>query len=254
MRRIVFDPTALSGSLADWFIDWEAKARTANVAACQQVERGEAPRLKSDLWSELKRWLLKEVFGHKCAYCETDFSGVSDYGAAEHYRPKGAVKRLEDGRPRAVRLGDEVHPGYYWLAHDWHNLIPACDLCNTGGKADLFPIAGRYVFSHTEVSGPDGWDRLNDIEQPLILHPYFDTPESHLRFGSHGTIAARDESVRGRVTIEVCDLERERLREKRMQQQEQARSALLTAWATAKGTGEPFQKYAIFRGSSPGRC
>ena len=43
----------------------------------------------------------------KCAYCETNVT--KRYNDVEHFRPKKT---------------------YYWLGHDWRNLLYSCDLCN----------------------------------------------------------------------------------------------------------------------------
>ncbi|MEF9674035.1 hypothetical protein QNM99_25505 [Pseudomonas sp. PCH446] len=40
----------------------------------------------------------------------------------EHYRPKGAVSE------------DASHPGYWWVAMDWDNLLPSCIDCNRKRK------------------------------------------------------------------------------------------------------------------------
>nr|WP_147299326.1 hypothetical protein [Cupriavidus taiwanensis] len=60
---------------------------------------------------------LRKLAGGNCAYCESKIGGV---GAreVEHYRPKGGIKGLTN------------HPGYWWLAHDWENLLPTCRDCN----------------------------------------------------------------------------------------------------------------------------
>jgi hypothetical protein len=93
---------------------------------------------------------LKKLFSGKCAYCET-FIEQNHPGAVEHFRPKGAVS---DEDFNVVRIGSGAnqinHPGYYWLAYEWLNLLPACYDCNTfryhgdlkigAGKNERFPI------------------------------------------------------------------------------------------------------------------
>ncbi|MGZ2452482.1 hypothetical protein ACVIRO_005299 [Rhizobium ruizarguesonis] len=107
----------------------------------------------------------------------------------EHYRPKGRI------------AGVANHPGYWWLAMVWDNLLPSCIDCNRrrwqdlpqfpeslaqllvapemqGGKAslgkqDLFPIAGAARATAT-VPGID--------EQPDLINPCVDDPEEHLVF------------------------------------------------------------------------
>lgn len=155
------------------------------------------------------RHALDALFHGKCAYCESryDVSGPVDI---EHYRPKGEVDE------------DENHPGYWWLAATWDNLLPSCLDCNrrrfqstpanmssvtalaTGqlagdlvaiktGKNSVFPITGsRAMDRATGTSTSD----LED-EAPLLLHPCNDAPSEHLRFyiaedGNHiGLVLAR---------------------------------------------------------------
>ena len=65
---------------------------------------------------EVKR-RLEDLFHGKCAYCESFYAAQAPVDI-EHYRPKGAV---ED---------DPDHPGYWWLAMAWENLLPSCIDCN----------------------------------------------------------------------------------------------------------------------------
>ena len=53
---------------------------------------------------------LRTLTEGKCAYCESKINAV---GAreVEHYRPKGGIEGVAD------------HPGYWWLAHTWDNLL-----------------------------------------------------------------------------------------------------------------------------------
>src|SRR5207245_1184653 len=97
----------------------------------------------------------------------------------EHWRPKGGV--INDN-------GDEIEPGYYWLAAEWNNLLPSCADCNrerrqitlpTGevvlsGKAEHFPLddESRRATSLAE---------LRD-EAPLLLDPSTDEPKEHIEF------------------------------------------------------------------------
>lgn len=124
---------------------------------------------------------LRDLFKKKCAYCESKFEAVSPMDI-EHYRPKGAVK------------GDDTHPGYWWLAANWDNLLASCIDCNReryqhvaiegmtqrdldavkrilGGKKDAFPIAG--VRAHQESD-----DHV--AEDPLLIDPTRRDPELHL--------------------------------------------------------------------------
>jgi hypothetical protein len=133
---------------------------------------------------------LEDLFYGKCAYCETPYAPTAPVDV-EHYRPKGAVE------------GDDAHPGYWWLAMVWENLLPSCIDCNrrrkqvtpTGdpslavldeqsrtlsgsrvlqsGKKDAFPITG------TRATG-EGADLT--AEGPLLLNPCEDDPDVHLAY------------------------------------------------------------------------
>ena len=61
---------------------------------------------------------LADVFGGKCAYCESRYDRTQPVDV-EHYRPKSEVKVGE------VKVG-----GYWWLAAVWSNLLPSCIDCN----------------------------------------------------------------------------------------------------------------------------
>jgi uncharacterized protein (TIGR02646 family) len=119
---------------------------------------------------------LNDLFHYKCAYCESYF-GATQPVDVEHFRPKGAV--LVNGRLS--------HPGYYWLAASWENLLPACIDCNRKrtqevrgqnaeplGKASEFPLADEAK----RASAPGQESR----EERLLLDPCQDDPDEHLVF------------------------------------------------------------------------
>lgn len=131
---------------------------------------------------------LEKLFHGKCAYCESYYFGQAPVDV-EHYRPKGKVADAPD------------HPGYWWLAMAWENLLPSCIDCNRRrwqvlpalptslvelylapsiddgiaklGKQDLFPIAGDRVSA-------EGIDVAS--EQALLLEPTLDDPAQHLHY------------------------------------------------------------------------
>jgi len=88
--------------------------------------------------------------------CEGKVVGLADLHV-EHYRPKGKVTVRTDENDQTSR---EVidHPGYFWLAYEWYNLILSCPYCNTShatedqkekikhpGKLNEFRINGKRV-------------------------------------------------------------------------------------------------------------
>lgn len=133
------------------------------------------------------KYALENLFFGKCAYCETRYANQAPVDV-EHYRPKGRIADVAD------------HPGYWWLAMVWENLLPSCIDCNRRrwqhlpdvpssleqllkspliqggmmplGKQDLFPVAGeRATALHPLID-----------EKPDLLNPCLDVPDDHLTF------------------------------------------------------------------------
>ena len=251
MRHVDFDPGELSGELK---AEWDAWIVRANSATADIVRRWErqgrlaASDFSPQIWSDLKAWLLRNVFDGKCAYCETHIKQARQPGHAEHFRPKGGIRnRAADGESRrfvAVRTtdpdGNEIdHPGYFWLAYNWENLVPSCNDCNSGrGKNNQFPLDGEArLLTRLE---PEALARLESgavrsvkwrdcyylgprdldaVERRLLLHPYFDKPHEHITFGVRGIEAVRQidgrESPKGRRSVEVYELDSDHLRRAR---------------------------------------
>ncbi len=153
------------------------------------------------------RLALDQIYKSKCAFCETDPSaGVTMQ--VEHYRPKAKV------------TGANTHPGYYWVAYKWSNLLLACPACNNK-KRNRFPVNAARLPTHPfDASG-----NLDDArclvtsaeftnEQPQLINPETDpNPMQHFRFQATGLIEHKTEA--GRITIETCSLNRGRLLLKR---------------------------------------
>ena len=222
MIRVDFDPSKLSGSRKAEWDSWQQKAREATREIIQKWETSKklsSDDFDSDIWSDLKAWLLKHFFNDKCAYCETNVKEARQAGHAEHFRPKGGVKYKEEGRDTqtTARVQDEQgqeidHPGYFWLAYNWKNLVPACEACNTGrGKKNQFPVQGHHVLLQEltaaqvqQLEAPPiespSWPKhyylepedLDRLERRLLLHPYYDDPHEHLCFGHGGKVTARE--------------------------------------------------------------
>lgn len=170
------------------------------------VRQGNKPKFKN-IWRDFKPY-LEEIFFEKCGYCETNIiSGT--WLAVEHYRPKGKVTK--DNSPKSIvkirdaKNNEIPHPGYYWLAYDWKNYFLSCDKCNSPpGKGTQFPIEGVRACSKN--------DSLAD-ERALLLNPLIDDPREHLQIGKYGYLEGK--TVRGRVTIRICNLNRIELQKAR---------------------------------------
>jgi hypothetical protein len=214
--------------IAEWE-EWKLKR-----GEWKKTQVGSPPEFKptwdDDVWKGFRDWLLENVFHNKCAYCETAVTGFP--GDAEHFRPKGQVRViLDDGNSDIVRVVDEdneelTHPGYFWLAYHWQNILPSCEFCNRfGGKKDLFPVDKAHVavkrLSIAEIDNliykitksPTAADvfylepsDLDVYEGRLLLHPYYDNPEEHLYFKVDGAAAAWGGSKQGEISRKVFDL------------------------------------------------
>lgn len=172
---------------------------------------------------------LIEMFKGKCAYCEL-FATAGFDGDVEHYRPKGGVTEAD-------RAG-VAHPGYWWVAMEWTNLVLSCQHCNqarkqliheagkdetaiaeelarnrrrTTGKKNHFPVVGnQWVVLHT-----------GDLsqEQPMLIDPTEDNPEAMLEWEferSISTVKPRGGDPRAATTIEILGLNRRGLTEARV--------------------------------------
>lgn len=263
MRPVIFDPNQLTDPVQQqWWDTWSSRAETATNAAISAWETWLSGNRASPfshnfnqkIWSDLKGWLLENVFQYQCAYCETPLSLDRYHGDAEHFRPKGnVVFRNQQGQevsPDCILPDGAVikHPGYFWLAYHWRNLVPACSFCNSGkGKNDQFPVEGVHFLPiplteaeadalvHEEreelLESPKGSKKyyagrrtLDTHEKPLLLNPLNPTsdPRQHIRFGLGGTVVPVNNSLLGVNSIEVYQLKRGTLRKERQKAQETA--------------------------------
>lgn len=254
MIQVKFDPQKLEGPLK---AEWDAWQVEAGAATDKVIEAWEDWRSKGSpgefkfefddsIWGRLKEWLVRNVFHNKCAYCET--REVRSPYHAEHFRPKGRVTiKIGNKKQQTCKTVDEAgneikHPGYFWLAYNWFNLLPSCNYCNTAqGKKNQFPVKNLHTsvkrLTQNDVkklrnkiiqskSQNDVYylqpEDLNEIEDPLLLHPYLDNPEDHLVFGEFGVVIAREGSEKGKHSIEVYNLDSGDLTKARQIAQENA--------------------------------
>ena len=110
---------------------------------------------------EIKNRLLSDQHS-KCCYCERhrEIRYESD---VEHFRPKTNVS------------DDADHPGYWWLAYDWENLLISCSNCNRRHKRNQFPLfEGSF-----RARGPE--DDL-EAERPILINPTREDPEEFIGY------------------------------------------------------------------------
>ena len=248
----------------------------------QQPRVGDPPEFKaaweSDIWKGIRKWLTEYIFHHKCAYCETPDAGhIED---AEHFRPKGQV-RTKSGIVKTFHVDgttEITHPGYFWLAYRWENLLPSCNTCNRyGGKKDAFPVgkdhvAVRLITDTNELGRLRHQERksqningvfylepadLDQMEDRLLLHPYFDSPAKHVQFQADGRAVPRAGSKQGQPSIDVYDLNEHSKVTLRSQIQETDALAYMTKLTAAAPKPDRMKSVAVeiaeqyFRGSRP---
>lgn len=141
---------------------------------------------------------LKNLQHNKCCFCEAKITHIA-HGDVEHFRPKAAYKQLS--------TDDYQYPGYYWLAYDWYNLFFSCQLCNQRHKGNLFPLldeASRMLDHEGDISN----------EAATFIHPTHDNPAAFITFEQE-VPKARDDSKRGKITIESLGIDRPELNEDR---------------------------------------
>jgi hypothetical protein len=226
--------------------DWKSLRAKWKQKRVQSQEKEDSPKFEPTfedyIWKGFRNWLLDNIFHNKCAYCETPHVGFP--GDAEHFRPKGRVRiRSENDDLEIVTIVDEndekiAHPGYFWLAYHWDNLLPACETCNRGGKNDLFPVRKPHVavkrltmdeiddliHKITESENEKNIfylepDDLDQMEDRLLLHPYHDDPRKHIYFKADGRVAERQGSEQGKASIRIYNLNDEKTVKARQREQ-----------------------------------
>lgn len=170
---------------------------------------------------------LRNDFAWKCAYCEKQLEKGSF--EVEHYRPKGGVAGCD-------------HPGYWWLALSWTNLLPTCAGCNKGLHQHIVTVATSFAeveamqaVKPKQLHGkatqfPVGALRLlpevddHDVEQPHLMDPTRTDPEPHLSWRHDALLSVVEAangpdgpSIVGAETIRCVALNRLDLAENRTQ-------------------------------------
>ena len=186
----------------DQWNKWIADAKSKATEHIRDFGNGDEFSISDTLYKRLKHshyFKDDKPFYGKCAYCEQKTLS-NQHGDIEHFRPKGMVTDENDAKITRVKDGQiEEHPGYFWLAYEWSNLLPSCELCNqprTGGlgKRNRFPVDGEHCFS------PD-----DPIDVALLINPLIEDPADHIEF-IKDTGMLRGISPKGKMTIEVIGL------------------------------------------------
>lgn len=192
---------------------WRLECKRAEEKHIKAIEAGENSKVRRDVYRGKQHNIKYEVFMNstgffygKCAYCESLI--IADQpGDIEHFRPAQGVTDIEN-KPVIVESdkGSVEHVGYYWLAYDWRNMLPACRDCNspsktkTGGeligKGNRFPVEGSHATKPGDEEG----------EEYLLIHPVKENPEKHLDVDKEGVLWAKNGSRKGQACIDVFGL------------------------------------------------
>ena len=154
----------------------------------------------SNLWrnKKVKVFLRKSQHG-KCCYCDRKRDEIES--DVEHFRPKTEVSDCKE------------HPGYWWLAYNWDNLMISCKVCNSQKKSH-FPLAdeSRRAFSEN--------DNI-DEEKPLLINPLQENPEEFVEYDieeSSIMVKAVGKCERGKRTVDgLTGINKKEVMEERME-------------------------------------
>ncbi|KRE50636.1 AAA family ATPase [Paenibacillus sp. Soil724D2] len=139
---------------------------------------------------------LAKAFHNKCAFCELKLDNPSVWHV-ERFRPSINAMNLK---------GQISSTHYWWLRYDWNNLYLICKECNIN-KGNLFPVKGKRA------------QRFQPLESEvrLLLDPCVDNPEEFLLCDYNSGLLFSDTDI-GRITIDVFNLNRKTLKDKRKQE------------------------------------
>lgn len=188
-----------------WLRDCAQEQYELNTA----IQNGVTREIKSVLYRAMKgRFYLAPdgPFHGKCAFCESEIYS-NQHGDLDHYRPKGGVSG-PDGPVKIAGTGQN-HPGYYWLAYDWRNLLPTCQLCNQPNKQRS---GGKRIGKWTSFPLKDETTRAirpgdEKNEDPLLINPTVDDPADHLQLDSVTLVySAKNGSLKGQPSIDILGL------------------------------------------------
>jgi uncharacterized protein (TIGR02646 family) len=155
------------------------------------------PQYKTQFKQQDTKDALDEM-SNTCVFCQqklTIATGNEDARSIEHFRPKSK---------------------YWWLAYSWDNLFPVCIKCNQS-KSDDFECLGApitYIRTGDLANIHSLAADYQGVENPKLLHPELDEPETHLKYDLKGKVE-NDNSDKGKYTISTCKLNRLDLQGKR---------------------------------------
>lgn len=100
---------------------------------------------------------IEKLTNNRCAYCGT--KDARNTVQIEHFRPK---QELITDRETSIK------PGYYWLAAEWGNLLPACQYCNISKNSEV--IENNTLVDKKFGKGNYFSVLLEDRASPLLIN------------------------------------------------------------------------------------
>jgi len=187
--------------MPEWH-EWKDRCQVEKRELIGLVKKGHAWEINDKLYKEMKS-VYYDTFNGKCGYCEKKIEKPYE-SELDHFRPKKRVTYLDDTLVMIETSdGTREHPGYYWLAYDWDNLILSCTRCNKPnndenaklGKRNRFPVKDDI---YATIPG----DEIS--EEPLLINPLTEDPQDCLEYdSSSGFIKG---SGKGTICVEVFGL------------------------------------------------
>ncbi len=110
MIRVHFDPSTLKGADRVWWDTWQKRAEKARDKVLTDVAAGKDPEFNDAVWGDLKRWLLKNAFHGKCAYCESLVEDATDNPGGPEGQP--AAEQETTVLRAALGLAVGERPGF----------------------------------------------------------------------------------------------------------------------------------------------
>ncbi len=198
--------------------EWRSLCEIEQVAHNAKIRSGQRSEVKGHIYKMQKDVYMDPYgpFHGKCAYCESKIY-ANQHCDIDHFRPKAGLKDDKTGKPIKCQVGGNTqdHPGYYWLAYDWMNLLPSCVLCNQPSSGhSSYPIGKRNYFPVMGTHATRPGDEVN--EDPLLIHPVFEDPEDHLEVDKSGIFYAKNGSPKGETCIHILGLNDRHLPDERV--------------------------------------
>ena len=215
MVKIIFNEPE-----TDQWKKWKNKCKTETEKIIKNFENDNTLEFNKNIYNDkkIRRTIYfanksDPPFYGKCVYCEKN---ITTFNHLDHFRPKAEVRDYNNNEV-FIELNNTKkikHPGYYWLAYDWKNLLPSCIDCNILkkegkyiGKGTRFPINGEYALKPEHD--------LNR-EEPLLINPVVVNPDDYIEICKDtGFISSKNKSEKGETTINIFGLNENRLPEQR---------------------------------------